>query len=198
MKRLAPGEFARIFGGVIVLLSIMLGVLAVIQALALSPIWSKDADGAGWVGAIGTIGTLIWAGMHASIQSACINIDSIISEIDDAMLSPSNLFRSGEAIQKLEVIKQIGDVDLTRLVALPNSFAIHLAETIGHLTHLIVYIRSEFPQPIHIRAPRSDELSALSSINSTLHVLYEDFARLDYECRSSKRALYESAPVQAE
>jgi hypothetical protein len=71
-------EFARIFGGVVVLLVILFGCLAFIQTLKNSPIWG--GDGAAWVQAIGSIAAILGAVWIAREQT---RRDQRKSEIDE-------------------------------------------------------------------------------------------------------------------
>lgn len=50
-------DFYRVIGGIIIGITILIGTLAAVQLLSQTPLWSTE--GSGWVGAIGTVGTLI-------------------------------------------------------------------------------------------------------------------------------------------
>lgn len=50
-------EFLKIVGLIIIGLVVIIGTLAAVQMLSVSPLWTEE--GAAWVGAIGTVGTLI-------------------------------------------------------------------------------------------------------------------------------------------
>jgi len=159
MKPLPRGEFARIFGGVIILLCVLLGVLAVIHALALSPIWCKEADGAGWIGAIGTVGTLIGTVWLATSQERQKRIDAItVAKLHAARLQLGIADARG-ALGKVcrtldqcvrgevdgrsyaEMIKIANDLprwdaaELAVLVPLGKGLAVKLAEASGQLEY---------------------------------------------------------------
>ena len=143
-------ELLRIAGGVVLGLVVILGVLAAVQVLSTSPLWS--AVGATWVGAIGTVGTLlgtIWLASaearrrHAQARAGSYIVASALAPRLELLAADVGAFNAalifGRPEERGATVKQLADnflsiayerattEDLLALEAMPNNCATKLA-----------------------------------------------------------------------
>ena len=137
------------------MLVILLGTLAAVQALAASPLWTGGADAAGWLSAIGTIGTLIYAIVlansqerqrrheaHTVAQVFAAGLDADMSYALDLLCEndehfgrvlTGGVFEGTKVMNRFMVIRQIDTADLAILVPLRDGLAVKLTYAQGRL-----------------------------------------------------------------
>jgi len=196
MKPLKAGEFARIFGGVIVMLVILLGTFAAVQALAVSPLWTGGADAAGWLSAIGTIGTLIYAIVLANSQerqrrheahtvaqvfAAGLDADmthalDLLCENDEHLgrVLMGGVFEGSKVMNRFMVIRQIDTADLAILVPLRDGLAVKLTYAQGRLNTARRKFEQLFPvadfKPTTLELPKIEEMRQWNDFLLRLYV----------------------------
>lgn len=198
------------------MLVILLGTLAAVQALAASPLWTGGADAAGWLSAVGTIGTFIYAIILANSQErqrrheartvaqvfaagldADMNhaIDLLFSNEDHfARLSNGDelVFRGTEVLKRFLAIRQIDTKDLAVLVPLQDGFAVKLADAQGRLN----LAKRRFERIFTDFAPTTLELPKIKELGDWNEYVLRPYADLKILCQNAANELRKQTVVK--
>lgn len=105
--------FVEIVGVIILGLVILLGTLAAIQALSITPLWGES--GAAWVQAAGAIAAIYFAGRHSIKQAERQHADAMRLQENQARL---------QLLAATEAIAEVSEVALRRLYSIIKKMTI--------------------------------------------------------------------------